>query len=46
MQIENGMKEFAVRKLLWLSRLEQVPLIPINIQGQTHPLLEWKDSGD
>lgn len=46
MQIENGMKAFAARKLLRLSPLEQLPLLPINVQGQTHPLLEQKDSGD
>lgn len=45
MQIENGMKAFAARKLLRLSPLEQLPLLPINVQGQTHPLLE-QDSGD
>lgn len=32
--------------LLWLSPLGQPPLLPINVQGQTYPLLEWKDSGD
>lgn len=41
MQIENGMKEFASRKLLQLSPLEQRPLLPINV-----PLLERKDSSD
>lgn len=46
MQIENGMKAFAARKLLRLSPLEQLPLLPVNVQGQTHPLLEQKDSGD
>lgn len=46
MQIENGMKEFAARKLLQLSPLEQLPLLPVNVQGQTHPLLEQKGSGD